>query len=73
MCIEASGCDYDHAQEVPVHKRNRQVVVARVFRNDLGAVGQTMRWRGTTAFGTGCDGNCFFDVAPDHGLKAHDL
>lgn len=73
MCIEAQGCDYDQAIQLPVHKKNRHVVKTRVHRTDLAGVGQTLRWRGTTAFGTGCDGNCFFDQAPDHGLRAHDL
>lgn len=73
LCIEAQGCNYDKAQEVPVSKRNERVVKTKVKREDIPGVGSNLRWRATSAYGTGCSGNCFFDLAPDHGLEHHDV
>ena len=72
MCIEAQGCDYDNGIPVPVRKRNARVVKTKVRREQVPGVGRNLRWRATSAYGTGCSGeNCYFDVAPDDGLNRH--
>lgn len=73
LCIEAQGCNYDKAQTVPVRKRNERVVKTWVKREDIPGVGNNLRWRATSAYGTGCDGNCHFDLAPNHGLEHHEV
>ena len=73
LCIEAQGCDYDNGVPVPVRKRNSRVVKTKVRREQVPGVGGTLKWRSTSAYGTGCDGNCYFDVAPDNGLKHHNV
>ena len=72
LCIEAQGCDYDNGVSVPVRKRNARVVKTKVKREQVPGVGRNLKWRATSAYGSGCGAdNCYFDVAPDNGLKRH--
>jgi hypothetical protein len=58
LCIEAQGCDYDNGVPVPVRKRNAKVVKTKVRREQVPGVGRNLKWRGTSAYGSGCSGNC---------------
>ena len=73
MCIEAQGCGMGGEQTYNTTRPNKKSVRVRVPAEDLGAVGNTMRWLATTAFGKGCSGHCHFDRAPDDRLARHDL
>ena len=73
LCIEAQGCDYENGVPVPIRKRNKKVLVTRVRREQVPGVGGALSWRATSAYGTGCDGKCHFDSAPDNGLKFHNV
>jgi hypothetical protein len=73
MCIEAQGCDFENGGAYDASRPNRKSAKVRVPKSDLGGVGNVVRWVATTAFGRGCDGNCFFDRAPNQGLARHEL
>ena len=59
-----AGCDYDRASMRRAYRPDRRGVRVRVPR-DLLPSGPTLRWYSETAFGKGCNGNCYFDSAPN--------
>ena len=59
-----SGCDYDNAVMKRAYRPGRRSVRVRV-RRELLPQRPVLRWYADTAAGRGCDGNCYFDSAPD--------
>ena len=73
MCIEGQGCGLGEEETYRATRPNKRSVRVKVPREDLGAVGNKVRWLANSAFGTGCGGNCHFDRVPDEGLARHEL
>ena len=73
MCIEAQGCGMGDQQTYQATRPNKKSVRVKVPEEDLGAVGDTMKWITATAFGTGCSGYCHFDRVPNNGVAKHEL
>jgi hypothetical protein len=73
MCIEAQGCDFQDSKSYPVTRPTDKSVKVKIPKADLQGVANTVRWLNNTAFGRGCNGNCFFDRAPNSGLANHQL
>jgi hypothetical protein len=62
-----------HAGPFRARHPNRRSLKFRVDRTDLEGIGATIRWQAQSAFGRGCDGNCFFDKAPNNHFARHEL
>lgn len=73
MCIEGQGCGFGDEENYKAKRPNKKSVRVRVPAEDLGAVGNKVKFLANTAFGTGCNGNCYFDRAPDDGLATHEM
>jgi hypothetical protein len=67
------GCDYDNATQHPVSRPNKHSVETRIHHDDLEGVGNNVRWRAVTSYGTGCKGLCHHDSAPNGSLANHNV
>lgn len=72
MCTP-KGCNYDEATGHPVSRPDKHSVKTSVHHSDLQGVGNNVKWRAVTAYGTGCSGNCYFDSAPNGSLAEHNI
>ena len=66
-------CNYDQSESVGATKPNRRTVRFTIRRGMIPKITDVLRWKVETATGSGCDGNCNFDLAPNNGYERHPL
>jgi hypothetical protein len=66
-------CNYDQVESVIATKPNRRTLRFVIRRGMIPKIVDVLRWKVEMASGSGCDGNCYFDQAPNSGYERHSL